>query len=75
VRTTIDIPDHVAPTLRSVARDRGVSLSRLVGDLLIEAIEGRSSSVRVSVRSGLPVLIGGAWTYTNEDVRALDDAA
>ena len=73
MRTTIDIPDQIAPTLRSVARDRGVSLSRIVGELLVQAVEGGSSSVQHSTRSGFPVLTGGSRIYTNEDVRALDD--
>lgn len=73
MRTTIDIPDQIAPTLRSVARDRGISLSRVVAELLIEAVEGRTSSIQRSTRSGFPVLTGGARIYTNEDVRALDD--
>lgn len=29
MRTTIDIPDHLIPVLRRVARDRGISLSQL----------------------------------------------
>ena len=29
MRTTIDLPDHLTPVLRSVARDRGISLSQL----------------------------------------------
>jgi len=44
MRTTIDIPDHLNPILRSVARDRGISLSQVVGELLRQVLTGKANA-------------------------------
>ncbi len=76
MRTTIDIPDHLNPILRSVARDRGTSLSQVVGDILKQALGEKTIAdepVFGFSSSGFPTIKRGSATFTSEDVRALED--
>ncbi len=73
MRTTIDLPDDVHQVALAVARDRGVTLSAAVTELLRQAL-GTGGGVRIdrSSRSGLPLVRVGR-TVTSEDVRSLED--
>ena len=69
MRTTIDIPDHLNPILRSVARDLGTELlQQVLGDKTNTA----EPVFRVSA-SGFPTIKRGSAVFTCEDVRALED--
>ena len=77
MRTTVDIPDDLHAILRSVARDRGTSLSQTVTDLVRERLHGgRERDVPRYVgrdeETGLPVVRLGQ-VVTGDDVRALED--
>lgn len=74
MRTTIDLPDDLHEITRSIARDRGTSLSETVATLLRRALGESAEEPRIyiSPRTGLPVVHFGR-TITTEDVRALDD--
>jgi len=76
MRTTIDIPDHLNPILRSVARDRGTSLSQVVGELLQQVL-GDKANIEEPVfgisAAGFPTIKRGLAVFTSEDVRALED--
>jgi hypothetical protein len=76
MRTTIDIPDEIDPILRRVARDRGTSLSQVVGALLTQALSAvnEPAPARFGVSSaGFPTIRSGNRVITSEDVRALED--
>jgi predicted transcriptional regulator len=73
MRTTIDLPDDLHRIATSIARDREVSLSEAVAQLLRGAI-GTSTTAQVvtSERTGIERIRLGR-TITSDDVRALDD--
>ena len=73
VRTTIDLPPDLHDAARSIARDRGTTLSAAVADLIRRGLGqpgdltyGRSEPTGLpTVRIGHPV--------TRDDVRSLED--
>ena len=75
MRTTVDLPADVHAVAKRVARDRGVTLSEAVADLIRRGI-GQTGTVDagVSPTTGLPVVRVGR-RVTEEDVRSLDDEA
>jgi len=76
MRTTIDIPDHLNPILRRVARDRGTSLSQVVGELLERVLFSTDPAFKPEIKmsaAGFPVITTGGRIFTSEDVRALED--
>ncbi len=76
MRTTIDLADDLHEVLKSVARDRGTSLSETVSVLIRERLfAGGDEAPRYvgpDPRTGLPLVLGGRIT-TSEDVRSLED--
>jgi hypothetical protein len=73
MRTTVDLPDDLHALARRVARDRGVTLSEAVADLMRRGLDGgRAADVGTSTETGLPVVRVGR-RVTEEDVRSLDD--
>ena len=76
MRTTIDIPDHLDPILRSVARDRGTSLSQVVAELLERVLGGEPATLKAEIKlsaAGFPFITTPGRIFTSEDVRALED--
>lgn len=75
MRTTIDLPDDLHAAARSIARDRGTTLSETVADLLRRGL-GQQGSVQYgrSASTGLPVARMGR-PVTQDDVRSLEDDA
>ena len=72
VRTTLDVSDEAYYIAKAIARDRGRSLGRVVGELILQSSKGaKGASIEMSdygfttFRCGRPV--------TSEDVKALDD--
>lgn len=73
MRTTIDLPDDLHRIATSIARDREVSLSEAVAQLLRGAIcTSTTAQVVTSERTGIERIRLGR-TITSDDVRALDD--
>ena len=73
MRTTIDIPDDLLETARSIARGRRQTLGQAVADLMRRALGDQPAEpVRISPVTGLPVIHLGRPT-TLEDVKYLDD--
>ena len=75
MRTTIDLPKDLHDAARSIARDRGITLSEAVTDLLRRGL-GQAGSVAFerSDETGLPAARIGR-VVTQDDVRSLDDDA
>lgn len=75
VRVTIDLPTDLHDAARSIARDRGTTLSEAVADLMRRGL-GQSGTVVFgrSDTTGLPVARVGRQV-TSDDVRSLDDDA
>lgn len=73
MRTTIDLPKDLHDAARSIARDRGITLSEAVADLLRRGL-GNAGSVDFgrSAGTGLPTARVGRLV-TQDDVRSLDD--
>lgn len=73
MRTTIDLPADLHDAARSIARDRGTTLSEAVADLMRRGL-GQASTLEFgkSERTGLPTVRVGR-PVTLEDVRSLDD--
>lgn len=73
MRTTIDLPPDLHEAARSVARDRGGTLSEAVAELIRRGL-GRGGTVEFgrSGRTGLPIARVGR-VVTLDDVRSLDD--
>jgi len=73
VRTTIDLPSDLHAAARSIARDRGTTLSEAVADLIRRGL-GQSGTVTYgrSAHTGLPTARLGR-TVTHDDVRSLED--
>lgn len=77
MRTTIDLPDDLHEVLKSVARDRGATLSETVSVLIRERLDAGTDGAVLRFagpdpRTGLPLVVGGRTT-TSEDVRSLED--
>ena len=73
VRTTIDLPADLHAAARSLARDRGVTMSQAVAELLRRGL-GQAGSVEFgrSTTTGLVTARVGR-TVTSDDVRSLED--
>lgn len=73
VRTTIDLPSDLHAAARSIARDRGCTLSEVVADLIRRGL-GQAGTVEYgrSDLTGLPTAKVGR-TVTNDDIRSLED--
>lgn len=78
MRTTVDLPDDLHQILKSIARDRGESVSHTISDLLMATIAPQSQGAAqhvgptVDPATGLAVLSLGRVT-TMDDVRSLED--
>ena len=73
MRTTIDLPPDLHDAARSIARDRGTSLSEAVADLIRRGLGQRGSIVYGrSAVTGLPTATVGR-VVTSDDVRSLED--
>lgn len=73
MRTTIDLPSDLHDAARSIARDRGTTLSEAVADLMRRGL-GQPGTVQFgrSPTTGLPTARVGR-TVTQDDVRSLED--
>lgn len=73
MRTTIDLPPDLHAAARSIARDRGTTLSEAVADLVRRGL-GQPGTVAYgrSATTGLPTARVGR-TVTQDDIRSLDD--
>jgi len=72
VRTTLDISDDAYYIAKAIARDRNLSLGRVVGELILQASKGPSSASIQMSDYGFPIF-HCTRPVTTEDVRALDD--
>jgi hypothetical protein len=74
MRTTIDLPEDLHRIAAGIARDRRISLSAAVAELMRRGLQPGSvtGALSTSERTGLPVLRLGR-PITAADVRALDD--
>ena len=73
MRTTIDLPDDVLDTARTIARSRNQSLGQAIADLIRDGLEAPAhEAITVSPVTGLPVFHLGRTT-TLADVQSLDD--
>lgn len=70
----MDLPDDLHRAVSSLARDRGQSVSRTIGDLLRRSLTSDADGERVSVDAvtGLPLVRLGK-PVTTEMVRAAAD--
>lgn len=75
MRTTIDLPADLHDAARSLARDRGTTLSKAVVDLMRRGL-GQAGQFEYgrSPATGLPTVRIGR-SVTSEDVRSLEDDA
>ena len=72
VRTTLDVSDEAYYIAKAIARDRGRSLGRVVGELILQSSKGaKGASIEMS-DYGFPTFRCGR-PVTSEDVKALDD--
>ncbi|HUR17429.1 MAG TPA: hypothetical protein VMZ51_00645 [Acidimicrobiales bacterium] len=73
MRTTIDLPADLHDAARSIARDRGTTLSEAVAELVRRGL-GQSGGVdyRRSASTGLPNARVGR-IVTHDDIRSLED--
>jgi hypothetical protein len=72
VRTTLDIPDEAYYVAKAIARDKNLSLGRVVADLILQSTRGPKSSKIAMSDYGFPTF-RCARPVSTEDVRALDD--
>lgn len=74
MRTTIDLEEDVLLATREMARQRGVSMGRVLSDLARQALAGREA---VSTRGGVPLfpVATTARVVTLELVNRLRDEA
>jgi len=73
VRTTIDLPPDLHEAARSIARDRGTTLSEAVADLIRRGLgQGGAVTYGRSATTGLPSARVGR-VVTRDDVRSLED--
>lgn len=71
MRTTIDLPADLHRIVSAIARDREQTLSQAASALMRRGLEHQRSSLKISARTGLPVVTFGG-IVTSDDVRALD---
>jgi hypothetical protein len=75
MRTTVDLPVDLHALAKRVARDRGVTFSEAVADLLRRGLgQADPREGETSPTTGLPMVRVGR-RVTEEDVRSLDDQA
>jgi hypothetical protein len=78
MRTTLDIPEREHALFTALARDRGISLSRLVVELALRGLKSPTSvaeakaGYEVDPETGLPVFDSGR-VITGDDIKALED--
>jgi plasmid stabilization system protein ParE len=72
MRTTIDLPEDIHRIAVSIARERNVTLSRAVVDLIRRALDAGARESGVELVEGIPVVRIGR-PITSGDVRALED--
>ena len=72
MRTTIDLPDDLHAIATSMARDRDITFSAAVVELLRRALGASTRVEAVDARTGFPLLASGR-PVTTEDVRSLND--
>ncbi|HEU5001226.1 MAG TPA: antitoxin [Actinomycetota bacterium] len=73
MRTTIDLPDDLHAVAAAFARDRGITLSQAVAEIMRKAVSPPAlPRITISSVTGLPVLETGT-VITSEDVRAMED--
>ena len=72
MRTTIDLPEDLHRIATSIARDRSLTLSETVADLLRVALAGQQDAVQLELRHGIPMVHIGRM-ITSDDVRQLED--
>ena len=75
MRTTVDLPPAVHRRARSIASQRGMSLSAVIADLAIRGLAALDEPVTLTTdaRTGLPVLSLGQPISTDDVTAALDD--
>jgi len=71
MRTTVDLPEELHRAARSLAHDRGQSMSRTISDFVRQGLSPNSGTERVSTvpATGLPLVRLGR-PVTTEMVRA-----
>jgi hypothetical protein len=73
MRTTIELPDDLLETAKSIARGRRQTLGQAVADLMRRALAApESPEITISPVTGLPVIHLGRPT-TLDDVQSLED--
>jgi hypothetical protein len=73
MRTTLDLPEDLLETARSIARGRKQTLGQAVADLMRTALSAPPKhEISISPITGLPVIHLGRPT-TLEDVKELED--
>jgi len=73
VRITLDISDEAYSIAQAIAQDRKLSLGRVVGDLILQSVQGeKGASIQMS-DYGFPTF-RCARPVTPKDVKALEDA-
>jgi hypothetical protein len=75
MRTTVDLPDDLHRAARSLARDRGQSLSHTVSELVRRALSPNPGDERLGVdpETKLPLVRLGVPVTTEMVRRAADD--
>ncbi len=73
MRTTIDLPPDLHAAARSIAKDRGTTMSEAIAALVWRGL-GQAGTVEYgrSSMTGLPTARVGR-TVTHDDVRSLED--
>lgn len=78
MRTTLDIPEREHTLFTALARDRGISFSKLVVELALRGLKSSpvvaeaQARYEVDPETGLPVFHSG-HVVTNEDIKTLED--
>lgn len=77
MRTTVDLPDHVLQQLRHIAADRRTSVSKVIADFVVDAVDparpARTDRISVDPVSGLKSLDIGRAISTEDVRRAMED--
>ena len=74
VRTTIDLPEDLHRVARSIARDRGATLSEVVAELMHRGLGRGGGRVTFSRSDVTGLTVANVHrTVTQDDVRSLDD--
>jgi hypothetical protein len=72
MRTTLDLTEEAYQIARTVARERGISLGRVVSEYIVGRAEVRPAESGVDPRTGFPTF-RCSRRVTSEDVKALDE--